>query len=759
MSRAVTRAARRTSVLALLVTAALLPVTSLSALASTDPITGGLAAPTALTPDDSHAAFPHTVLKTVRLDWAPVSGATGYRVEIGRDGSWSDDPLFTQDVLSSELTLPVLLPHGTFLWRVAALNGATVGHWSSETGLAQSDAQFTRGWDVAPAGPAASAAAIPELHWSPVPAASAYEVQVSDQAFPAGSPTNTDTGTPPATTETTGSGTIESCVTARTRLTAFTAAPVIHGSTPPGACDPSALIAGGGTPVHWRVRALDHTLDAAIADEVAPGDSGVGSGDVNPAPDCVPDPSAECSAWTADQLVTPPAIGGGDANPVTSRVTTSSLSTDPDHLCTIVTPSSPAGLAEQALCKDVPTISWPARAAATKYRLTIALDEGLTNVQRVIETKGTRYTPTDSWAEASPATALYYVVQSCDGSGCGPVTSTPPSFRKVTPRPTLGATPPTTGEFAFTWQSYAAALAAATGQPASEDAVNYHLQLATSDHPSFDSMVDEATVDQTRYLSPSMTYPDGKYLWRVQAIDSAGHKLPWSSAQAFTRDSSRPQLVSVAPNSKVGVTAPLTLTFSEPVTGVSSSSITLSPSLPLSVTVTSSTTATLRPTGHFLPGATYRVLASSAVQDLVGNVAVPTGPAFTVNPSVDDVSPAIAFSGGWTLPSATNAIGGRYHSGVSSPTVHPSGSMTFIGTAVSLAGCLGPNNGFLDLYVDGVKRARISEYRSYSGCGLTLSNVAGLTRGQHTASWSGVGSHAPGSHSNTVTVDALGVTP
>ncbi|MGB8649503.1 MAG: hypothetical protein WCD35_02455, partial [Mycobacteriales bacterium] len=130
-----TRSPRRGATIATtLLTAALLPLTALPALGSTEPVAAPLAAPGGLSPDDSNAPYPHAVRQTVRLDWAPVSGATGYRVQVGRDATWSDDPVLSVDVVSSELTLPVSLPNASYVWRVAAEQGSSLGHWSSETG-------------------------------------------------------------------------------------------------------------------------------------------------------------------------------------------------------------------------------------------------------------------------------------------------------------------------------------------------------------------------------------------------------------------------------------------------------------------------------------------------------------------------------------------------------------------------------------------------------------------------------------------------
>jgi hypothetical protein len=122
------------------------PLASAGAATEVDSTGGLLSAPTGLSPDDSGTAYPHAALQSVTLDWNAVSGATGYKVQVGRDSTWSDDASVVVDkqVLASEYTLPVLLPHATYVWRVAAIGASgKVGHWSSEQGKAQSEAEFT----------------------------------------------------------------------------------------------------------------------------------------------------------------------------------------------------------------------------------------------------------------------------------------------------------------------------------------------------------------------------------------------------------------------------------------------------------------------------------------------------------------------------------------------------------------------------------------------------------------------------------------
>ena len=781
--------------------------------ASTEPVAANLAAPGSLSPDDCldsstspahdtdtgcRASLPHATLKTIRLDWAPVSGATGYRVQVGTDSTWSDAPTLTQDVSSSELTLPVWLPHATYVWRVAALRGATLGHWSSESTQLQSEAQFTRGWRDAPTTNAVVTPfeGRPTYSWSPVPSASGYQVQVStDPFFNSGSPTASGDTTPSPQTQTQAKTILDTCFTPRTRVTPALGRVGAEGSV--GDC--TFTVPAPGTALYWRVRALDRFVGSAQPVDTTPASTGgisyqapaTGPTQSDVTSDCPgvtasaspsatatatasASPSASASAggtssacdpanaseagnWSAASSFTYTAVDHSGESYAPGNVTTSSLASDPDGLCSVSNPSGPD--AEKATCKDFPTISWSHVTGALRYRLYIALDDQFSNIQAIVESSGPQWTPTASWRDSSPNTSYYYVVQACNDTSCGPVTSTPRSFRKVSDRPTLGARPGVTGDARLTWQSYASTLSAATGRPATQDAYAYHLQVASADHPSYDALVDEATVDETSYVAPDKIYPDGSFVWRVQAVDSAGHKLPWSLSQAFTRDATPPSAISVSPSSKVGITAALRVTFSETVTGVSVSSLNLGSGVPVSVSVLDGQHATIVPTRPFVPGATYRVTLGPAIKDVSGNSAVAVGPTVTVNPLVDDNSRAMTYAGSWRVAASSNAVGGGYHTSAPTPTAQSNATLVFRGTAVAVTACLGPANGFVDLYVDGARKARVSTYRSFSGCGVRIAALGGLARVQHTFRLVGIGSHVASSKGSAVGLDALTVTP
>lgn len=137
--------------------------------------------PSGLTPDGvtSPVRYPE---QSVILTWGDVPDAAGYTVEI------SDNPGFSKTVWTADTTqaiaVPeVLLPDGSYWWRVRAVDAAgTQGVWSDVARVAKTWPNQISGTRVAatPAGAAASFTALnPYLFWNPVPGAKSYDVQVS----------------------------------------------------------------------------------------------------------------------------------------------------------------------------------------------------------------------------------------------------------------------------------------------------------------------------------------------------------------------------------------------------------------------------------------------------------------------------------------------------------------------------------------------------------------------------------------------------
>jgi hypothetical protein len=210
--------------------------------------------------------------------------------------------------------------------------------------------------------------------------------------------------------------------------------------------------------------------------------------------------------------------------------------------------------------------------------------------------------------------------------------------------------------------------------------------------------------------------------------------------------------------SKVGVTPLIRVTFSEPVTGVSAASLSL-PGVSSQVVVLDQTHATIRPSTPLTLGGSYGLILSSAIHDLSGNSAVAAGPVITVDAQADDRSPAISYAGPWRNMASSNAIGGSFH-GTSPTTANPtSGTVWTFGSGVLVTGCMGPNNGVLKVYVDGVLKATRDTYRNFSGCSVHLVRVTGLTKQAHRVQLRATGSRNPVSKGTNVALDAVTALP
>jgi len=714
-------------------------------------------------------------LKEVVLDWAAVAGATSYVVQVGTDDEWSDEPTLQLTSVATRLTLPTSLPHASYVWRVAAVGAAGQGRWSPA-------GTFTRGWPTraTPLTPTAGSLVGPEVgrptfSWTPVPTASEYQLQVStspyfDAAF-----------------RTSASDKTEACFTTRTSVTPFTGQANAKNDGA-GACTFTLL--GTGETRYWRVRPLDHVVDDAPEVDTTPiVDEGINSQPPQPEPDSLdtsacgapaPTVSASPSASAAPSPSASAAPAGGSCEPAhtvekgrwSASVAFSSLypASNPDddsrfrRLAPVNSPTLSSDVCTDTLCRDFPTVSWPAVEGATRYRLYVALDEDYDNIQAIAETSALRWTPTDQWRESTAGASYYVVVQPCttEGStaGCGAV-GTPSVFRKSSPR--IAQAAPANGvtiggrEVALSWQSAASALSAATGSPATSEAYAYHVQVSTPANPDFHAtgLMDDATVDSLHHVSSTKTYPSGTYLWRVQAVDASGHKQPWSTVRGFTLDSVAPTFTAT-PATNLAVNGSIKVVFSEPVRGITSTSIGLR-STPVTVTPgTDGRTVTLVPTSRLVPGATYTVQVAATVRDLAGNAVTPASKPVVVNPLVDDRSPALGLSGSWQRLVASNAVARTYSRSVPTAARPTSAQVAIMGRGVEVKGCVGPGNGVLELWADGVRVSRIDTYRSYSGCGVVLARtaLAGGT-GLHRLQLKGVGAKNTRSKGTAVAVDAV----
>jgi hypothetical protein len=121
---------------------------------------------------------------------------------------------------------------------------------------------------------------------------------------------------------------------------------------------------------------------------------------------------------------------------------------------------------------------------------------------------------------------------------------------------------------------------------------------------------------------------DGRWEWRVVALDSIGGEIGASGWWRFTVDQTAPKVTAVKPTGTVKRGANFTVTFSEPVNGVTRSTYKIMPSgskRKLSAVVKPSddrTKAVLNPAANLKRGKSYTIKLTSKIGDDSGNVLV-----------------------------------------------------------------------------------------------------------------------------------------
>jgi len=780
------------------------------------------------------------VIKDVVLDWRAVSGAESYVVELGTDETWSDDAVWTDTTATTELALPAWLPDASYLWRVAAVKGGVQGAWSQ-------DGTFTRGWRDRPVlvAPASGAAlpGRPTFSWTPVPGASAYQLQVSTSStFNGSSPLEADP------TRDQASPVVDTCFTSRTSVTPFTEK-VSAREDNPGACVFSVL--GTGKTVYWRVRALDRYVDGSQEVPTSPASSaGIsylppsasGTELASDCPGSTPEPVVTATATptaTATATATPSADpsaaptatatpsptaapipgegeGGGCAptHPVdTGRwtafrsLTTTYSASEGSALGVVGQGTLPAycTTAASPVCDDFPTLSWPADAGANRYRVYVSLTDDFSNVQRIVETSATTWTPTDGWRESSVGESYYYLVQACNSTRCGPVPTADANsdgvpdqvarqtFRKKSPAAKTAAAkkPQSVVEgVELRWEDYAKTRREAPGKTETAGAFAYRLEVRTGGE-SFaqGTLVEDVVVDGSRcqpdgsgsagyrrdgvldcddsasttapgatdvvsYVSDK-TYPDANVHWRVQALDPSGNRLPWSAPQTID---ATPPTFTVSPTEGLAPDATVVVTFSEPVDGITSSTVRLR-STPSTITpVGDGKSFTLKANAMMYAGAPYTVEASPAITDKAGNAYVPKPVGLKVAAMVDDLSAGLRLLGGWSRLSASGAVGGTYVRALPTPSAWAATHTLVYGSGAELKGCVGPGNGIVEVWDGPTRLARVDTYRNSTSCGVVLARVS-FPPGLHVVEVRGMGQKSGLSEGTAMAVDAVTALP
>ena len=250
---------------------------------------------------------------------------------------------------------------------------------------------------------------------------------------------------------------------------------------------------------------------------------------------------------------------------------------------------------------------------------------------------------------------------------------------------------------------------------------------------------------------------DGIHFFTVNVKNQSGFNQ--SFQHIWTVDATAPLRTGNTPT-PASLTGPMTITFSEPVTGVSASSITVhaeTANVNIAGTVTRPTTstATWKPNTRLVPGETYRVSFSSAIQDLAGNPLVPTFFTVRTATTIENTS-TIALERFWDRDALAAASGGSYITSRLSGSVAKLTFTAAAGQTVSIYGIRMASGGYADIYLDGVKKATPSFYAATTGRARVYLSPA-LTAGSHTVEIRPTGAKPASSTDTWVSVDNVQV--
>lgn len=190
---------------------------------------------------------------------------------------------------------------------------------------------------------------------------------------------------------------------------------------------------------------------------------------------------------------------------------------------------TPAAGAELQQPQDSPLLTWNPVNAAVSYTIEIDTDE-----QFIDATTGTVKGTGTTFESPSPNQTYYWHVKAnLNGSFTSDWSETRDFKVLALPAPEL-----ISPDDSSTTQVQDAALdwAPVPG------AVEYEVRVSTDDQ--FNTLIDSATVESTRYARP-VTYDNDQYWWEVRAIDVNGNASPWStSLNQFQRNwPNKPKLV------------------------------------------------------------------------------------------------------------------------------------------------------------------------------------------------------------------------
>lgn len=150
------------------------PWTSARAFTTACPLPG---TPTLATPADAATGL----TQPVTLDWADVSGAINYQIQVDDQSAFSS-PTVDQTSATSNLAVSSLSASVTYYWRVRAQNACGWGSWSTARSFSTACSTPATPTLVSPANGATGVAKPVTTDWGDVSGATNYQVQIDDNS-------------------------------------------------------------------------------------------------------------------------------------------------------------------------------------------------------------------------------------------------------------------------------------------------------------------------------------------------------------------------------------------------------------------------------------------------------------------------------------------------------------------------------------------------------------------------------------------------
>lgn len=496
-----------------------------------------------------------------------------------------------------------------------------------------------------------------------------------------------------------------------------------------------------GKTYYWRVRGRDGTVDTRPTPFTASPGSCVGPwlksgvtvqpysttearilGVQIPTTPPTAEPTPECSLWSNERtfLSHEPVAGIVNSPPTTMS-------------------AMPLAAGSSSRTTASPTFSWASVPGAVYYRFYFSRDRLIGSIDLAAETWSTTFTPFSSLVLGS--TTRYWAIQACGGGEmsfnddhCGPVSAPQPisqvSTNPATPR-SFTATPT---YLAATWTTGLAD----RGPAKAYDVRVTNTETGASTTTTTDRVANVLGSGASSLFVPSATMAEGTYVFDVRPVDESAHLYPWSTpSRPVVIDHSTP-VVKLTSKGGFADRAPINLTFSEPVSNVSASTLGViganGAKVAGTVAMVSSSRYTFTPKAHWLTGDYLRVW-SRGVVDRAAKPVVTSASKVRASMTADSAGLALSFvngDSGWATKSASDALSRSYRQSVDKSTTpaHASATALVYGTGVSVGVCKSPSSGAVRVYVDGTLRTTAPLFRSWTGC-VNSVRVTGLRRGLH----------------------------